>query len=96
MATKKEETAVQEEAPAADLPSVDKANVTTNAEVLATADAGEPSVGWTVQSDDHYIEADVKSEGAVSKDALPTKEGLQEAGVRDNDAYLLGVAVEGK
>lgn len=93
-ATKKEETAVQEEAPAVDLPSVEKAKVTTNAEVYATSDAGDPGKGWTVQSDDHYTEADVKSEGVVPKDALPTKEGLKEAGVRDNDAYLSGVAVE--
>lgn len=78
------------------LPSVEDSsvNVTTNAEVYASADAGEPSKGWTVQSEDHYTEQDIHSEGAVATNALPTVEGLKEAGVRSNETYLSGVVVK--
>lgn len=93
MATKKDETVAVQEAPAVDLPSAESVSVTTNAAVLKTADAEEPSIGWTVQSEGHYTEADVKSEGAVSKEALPTKEGLEKAGVSDAGTYLSGVVV---
>ena len=60
---------------------------------VLTADSGEASIGWTSQTGVPMPEDVVHSEGAVPKDALPTKEGLEAVGVQEPNNYLTNVVV---
>lgn len=88
-----------------DLPSredEDVAVLSTGPERPRTADADDDNIGWTNQQAEVEDEKDrrtfVSPEDRpgqyVSKEELPTKEGLRDIGVTDPAAYLASVPVK--
>lgn len=92
--TKNEATAASVTTPTdADLPSRDDTKVRT-ATRTATSDSDDVNVGWTNQKPVPEQEAAFEDTNIVSREQLPTKEGLDDAGVYDVGNYLSNVKRE--